>query len=446
MSDSRKVVYVLGAGVDKPLGLPLANELLSDVADFAKGTGKVVADAVRTHLPYLRFSFEKYTGEQGENFAERILSEEPVSLTNVKSILDRFLDEHQEEDSDHIQAIQTVVGALEEIRDRNKLEDSTLSLLSEISGEPHHASGGDFIFNPRGIALMPVVRQAFRNTFQGLLQSGDLTDDEKDTLTEMALAMMNFEELLGELFSGFYTARKSYQKQYLYVAWLCWAYLRLKMEEATATQENGFYGHLANLPQNHNVITLNYTASFFPEEVRARVHFFHGSCLSYIRLDTRDLLKDENLLESTTPESIADFVASLDMDVEAGRVFLPGIVPPLSVKPVICREHLETWYQCGKVIDDASLIIIVGYSFNLADEHLNDLFRKRRGASDAKIIVINPDMDGTASNLCKIIGQDKEQLSNVTRHGLECKQAGSLLFVRATTEQLTPAFLEELLN
>ena len=79
---------------------------------------------------------------------------------------------------------------------------------------------------------MPVVRQAFRKTFQGLMEAEELTEDERETLTEMALAMMNVEELLGELFSGFYTRQKTHQKQYLYVAWLCWAYLRLKMEEA----------------------------------------------------------------------------------------------------------------------------------------------------------------------------------------------------------------------
>ncbi len=39
MADSRKVVYILGAGVDRPLGMPLATELLNDVAAFASGPG-----------------------------------------------------------------------------------------------------------------------------------------------------------------------------------------------------------------------------------------------------------------------------------------------------------------------------------------------------------------------------------------------------------------------
>ena len=262
----------------------------------------------------------------------------------------------------------------------------------------------------------------------------------------MAVAMMNVEELLGTLFSGFYTKRKTDQKQYLYVAWLCWAYLRVQMEHALANGHNGLYGHLATLPDNHQIITLNYTAKFFPDTIRNRVHFFHGDCLSYIRLDTRDLIKDnQQVLQATTPELIAEFVKSLEINLES-RVFLPGIVPPLSVKPVICREHLETWYHCGQIIDTASAIVIAGYSFNLVDEHLNDLFRKRRGATNTKIIVINPDMDGASANFCNILGQAPDQLTNVTKAGLDCRKAGNLLFVDAKTEQLTPDNLEQLLK
>ena len=446
MLDNRPVVYVLGAGVDRPLGMPLANELLGEVAKFANGPGKPVADAIRAHLPYLRFSFAKYTGEQGETFAERVLVEDSQALSTAKSVLNRYLHEHVGEETDRIQAVRTVVDALEEIRDKNRLEDDTLDRLAEISGEAHQPSGGDFIFNPRGISLMPVVRQAFRKTFQGLMQAEELSEDERETLTEMALAMMNVEELLGELFSGFYTKQKTHQKQYLYVAWLCWAYLRMKMEEALASGTNALYQHLAGLSEGDRIITLNYTSRFFSDETRAAIYSFHGDCLSYIRLDTRQLITtDQRVSEATTVEAIADFVKSLDIDLDSGRVFLPGIVPPLSVKPVMCREHLETWYQCGRIIDKASTIVIVGYSFNLADEHLNDLLRKRRGATDVRIVVVNPDMDGTSANVCNILGLAPDQLTNVTRAGLSCRETGNLVFVNAKTEHLSPDVLEQLL-
>lgn len=445
MSNNRPVVHILGAGVDKPLGMPLANELMREVAEFANGEGKPVADAVRKHLPYLRFSFTKYTGEQGETFAERVLVEDPQVLNTAKRVLDRYLADHGGEATDRIKAVHTVVEALEAIRDKNKLGDQTLEHLAEISGEPHHPSGGDFIFNPRGVQLTLVVRQAFIKTFQGLSQEGGLADDEREVLTELALSMMNVEELLGELFSGFYSGRKAQQKQYLYVAWLFWAYLRVRMERVLANERREIYSYTGDFPENHHFITLNYTVKFFPETIRSRVRFFHGNCLSYIRLDTRDLIDDdERMLGAASPEVIAGFIESLDMDLEAGRVFLPGIVPPLAVKPVICREHLETWYECGRLIDNAEAIFITGYSFNLADEHFNDLLRKRRGPTDTRIVVINPDMDGTVTNVCKLLGQIPEQLSVVTKAGFTCKQAANLLFVDAATEQLSPNSLEEL--
>ena len=111
----------------------------------------------------------------------------------------------------------------------------------------------------------------------------------------------------------------------------------------------------------------------------------------------------------------------------------------------MCREHLETWYQCGRIIDKASAIVIVGYSFNLADEHLNDLLRKRRGATDVRIVVVNPDMDGTSANVCNILGLAPDQLTNVTRARLSCREAGNLVFVNAKTEHLSPDVLEQLL-
>ena len=85
---------------------PLANELLSNVAVFANGPGKPVADAIKSHLPYLRFSFSKYTGEQGETFAERVLVEDSQALDTAKSVLDRYLEEHNDEETDRIRAVQ----------------------------------------------------------------------------------------------------------------------------------------------------------------------------------------------------------------------------------------------------------------------------------------------------------------------------------------------------
>ena len=51
MANDKSIVHILGAGVDKPLGLPLANELMEEVANFANGDGKPIATALRSQLP-----------------------------------------------------------------------------------------------------------------------------------------------------------------------------------------------------------------------------------------------------------------------------------------------------------------------------------------------------------------------------------------------------------
>ena len=447
MPNDGPVVHILGAGVDKPLGMPLADELMGAVANFADGEGKAVAEAIRSYLPRLRFSFNKYTGEQGETFAARVLAEDTQTLDTAKAILERYLNDHQDEDTTHVKAVHKVIVTLEEIRDKNQIDDQTLKPLAELGGEQYQDSGGDFIVDPRGINLTPLVRQAFRTTFQGLMQEGNVTQDEREALTRMAMAIMNVEELLGELFSGFYTKRAADQKQYLFVAWLFWAYLRLKMQESLNNDEKGLYAYLDSLGDDHQFITLNYTARFFSQTVRPRVHFFHGDCLSYIRLETRDLItENQQALQANSPDSIAAFIRSLGIDMRNQKIFLPGIVPPLSVKPVICREHLETWYQCGNLIDDAAGIVVTGYSFNLADEHFNDLLRKRRGGTDTKIVVINPDLEGTTTNVCKVLSQDASHLNEMTIADFECRRASNLTFVKAKTEQLSPEAIQQFLN
>ncbi len=447
MPNDGTVVHVLGAGVDRPLGTPLADELMGAVAQFAEGPGKPVADALRACLPRLRFSFNKYTGEQGETFAARVLAEDAQTLDMAKSILNRYMESHQDEDTSHVEAVHKVIIALEEIRDKNQIDDQTLRPLAEISGEHYQESGGDFIVDPRGITLTPLVRQAFRYTFQGLMQERNVSPEEREALTRMATAVMNVEELLGTLFSGFYTKRVVDQKQYLLVAWLFWAYLLLKMNEALHSDQKGLYSYMDALGDNHQFITLNYTARFFPESIRPRVRFFHGDCLSYIRLETRDLIPgNQQALQADSPESIADFISSLGIDIGKAKIFLPGIVPPLSVKPVICREHLETWYQCGKLIDEADNIVITGYSFNLADEHFNDLLRKRKGGTGTRIVVVNPRMEETARNVCGVLSQDMGHLNEMTLAEFECLRAGNLTFVNASSEELSPDAIRQLLE
>lgn len=88
--------------------------------------------------------------------------------------------------------------------------------------------------------------------------------------------------------------------------------------------------------------------------------------------------------------------------------------------------------------------MIVGYSFNVADEHFNDLIRK--GNKDAKLVIIDPDNEGAAHRVCQTVGHDKTRLRSTRLEGLECKADSRLTFVKAKAEEITPVRLTALLR
>src|SRR5205807_9807597 len=110
---------------------------------------------------------------------------------------------------------------------------------------------------------------------------------------------------------------------------------------------------------------------------------------------------------------------SIDWLKDPPEVSLPAFMPPLAVKPIICTEYLERWYVCGEKIKKAKKIVILGYSFSVADEHFNDLIRK--GNRDAKLIVVDPNMDGVVGRVCRIVNHDRTRLIPTEVQGLECK-------------------------
>jgi hypothetical protein len=69
---------------------------------------------------------------------------------------------------------------------------------------------------------------------------------------------------------------------------------------------------------------------------------------------------------------------------------LPGIVPPLSFKPIMSPDQLARWASAQEGIQSASHIVIIGYSFSRADDHFNALLRRAR--PDARVTIVNPDL------------------------------------------------------
>lgn len=150
--------------------------------------------------------------------------------------------------------------------------------------------------------------------------------------------------------------------------------------------------------------------------------------------------------EANSLDQMLAFVNGLRVNwaTDPPEVSLPAIMPPLAMKPILCTEYLDRWFTCGQMIRKAKTIVIVGYSFGIADEHFNDLVRK--GSQEAKVIVVDPSLESVITRVCHIVRQDKTALRPVNIRGLECKAGRRLVFVKAKAEELSATRLKGLLD
>jgi hypothetical protein len=84
---SSDVVFVLGADVDRILGLPLLNTLFRDLNEFIHGAGKDINKAIRDHAKPLRFDLQSYSGDQAENLGQKLLGSHTHLLPTIRAAL-----------------------------------------------------------------------------------------------------------------------------------------------------------------------------------------------------------------------------------------------------------------------------------------------------------------------------------------------------------------------
>jgi hypothetical protein len=439
---NKDVVFVLGAGVDRALGLPLLNTLFRDLNQFVNGSGSSINKAIRNHVKSLRFNLQTYGGDEAENLGHKLLGSHPHLLPHILKALEK----HPDPGNANVVAITTLMTKLSAIADENELDEPTVAQLSRLTGE-ENAGGGDTLLDTNHVAFRPKVRQAMKTILtQVSSEIPSLTRDEQQAFAEVITILSNFEELMATLFTGYFTKHIPDQKKYFYLAWLLWAYIRHAEDAGRARRNGSFYKTLSEVGPGGGIITFNYTDFFYGDE-RPRNGYFHGDCKSFIRFNTREFVNNNvQIKDANTLVRMVDFINGLHVDwtTDPPEVSLPAIMPPLAMKPIICTEYLERWYECGQTIKKAKKIVIIGYSFGIADEHFNDLVRK--GNPGAKLVVIDPALEGVVGRVCQIVNQDKTALRPATIRGLQCKTAGRLLFVKAKAEEINSTRLIGLLE
>ena len=318
--------------------------------------------------------------------------------------------------------------------------------LAKLVGESN-PGGDDTLLDTDHVSFRPKARQFIKTLLNQVKDEiPELTKEERDAFAEVIAILSNFEELLGSLFLGYFTKHTANQKKYFYLSWLFWAYIRHQEDLGRRDRDKSFYKTLSEICSGDGIITFNYT-DFFDASTRPQNGYFHGDSKTFIRFHTREYVTDNvQIRDATTLARMLDFIKALRVDWEQNPpvVSLPAFIPPLAMKPIISTEYLERWYICGQKIKAAKTVVILGYSFSVADEHFNDLIRK--GNREARLIVIDPYLEGPVSRVCQILSHDKTRLRLKNIAGLECKANGRLLFVKAKAEEIDSKKMMALLD
>lgn len=197
-----------------------------------------------------------------------------------------------------------------------------------------------------------------------------------------------------------------------------------------------FYG---SLPSGLRAITLNYTAFLQNQLGASQSVYFHGGLANYVRMDTRDLLPIEEILDCDPAEFIKEIVApNTDVSHEDTRLqkhVIPALVPPLRLKPILSHRYIELWSQASTWVKEAKHIVVVGYSFNMADEHFNDILRSN---PDRHVDVIVPEAvrPDFVARMEKVFGTSVSQYTKVKVNGKEALQAKKVRLIPAKASDI----------
>lgn len=429
-------LLILGAGADRTPGIdfPLANTLLADVTRYLDGPGKPVDEALRAMLPGMRFSFNRMIAHAVDKIATRDAYEQRAMVQRVQEAI-AGLPPEKANIRKHGELIIRLFERLVAIAEHSQLDDETADLIREVfPKDADDLIDSDSILDIHKLSLSDTFKAVLKRT----LKMG-LSSDRHEVATALGADMLNIETLLVEKFLGFYNEKPADIKNYLYISWALWAFLVARQREVLATHGVNplpFYG---NVPQDVRAITLNYT-SFLERRLGAdRTVYFHGGLGEYVRMDNRDLIDIEDILDCDPARFIKEIVApNVDVsheDLRQQKHVIPALVPPLRLKPILSHRYIDLWGKASTWVNEAKHIVVVGYSFNNADEHFNDILRVH---PDRRVDIISPGAtkDAFLQRMEKVFGTAANQYSKSNVQGLDCRQAKKVRLIAARADQI----------
>lgn len=343
----------------------------------------------------------------------------------------------------HGELIIRLFNKLASIAQESQLDADTEALIREVfPKDADELIDSDSILDIHKLSLSDTFKTVLKRT----LKLG-LSFERHEVAAALGADMLNIETLLIEKFLGFYNDKPAEIKNYLYIAWALWAYLVAKQREvleAHAASPLPFYG---KMPDDLRAITLNYTAFLEQSLGAAKTIYFHGGLGDYVRMDTRDLLPVDGILNCDPAKFIREVVTP-NVDVSADdlrhqRHVIPALVPPLRLKPILSHRYIELWSQASDWVKQAEHVIVVGYSFNNADEHFNDILRCH---PDRRIDIVVPEATSKqfVARMEKVFGTAANQFSTIKVNGFDALKAKKVRLIAARAADVNIAKLFEI--
>ena len=422
-----KTVVICGAGADRAAGMPLASELVPEIRMFLKEEGEVIHKTIGdpSVLPYLRYDYNKIIDDAVKNLAHDF---HPISsiIEGISKELNDNAENVKDIDAKKGNLIIKMLSMIRGISKGTKVEDELEKLIREIYKDEITLMD-DYLIDTSKI----VFTELFNKVMHRLIEDG-LDEPDNLILSHLNKNLIDLEQLLMKYFVGFYTGKMSDIKRYLYLSWTLWAFMKYREDVMVNSDEPiPFY---SSLPDDWTMVTLNYT-SFARKRFGDNAFYFHGDLSSFIRIQDRQ----ESTIDQYDDLEIARFIKETVVrnislkDEDDLRYIVPSIIPPLQIKPVISSSFIDTWYKSKKAIDDANNVVVVGYSFNYADEHLNDIIRHNK---DKDILIVDKYPGTILKSIQNIFSYQPEDYMENRFQGKVCYEKGNLKVVGAEATEI----------
>ncbi|CAK0753938.1 conserved hypothetical protein [Gammaproteobacteria bacterium] len=429
-------LLILGAGVDRTSGIdfPLANTLLPDVTRYLDGPGKSVDAALRDMLPNLRFNFGTMVARAVDKIATREPSEQREMIERVQKAI-KDLPPEKEGIKKHGSLIIKLFNKLAIIAEHSQIDDEMYNLIKEVFGD----AADDMLDSD---SILDIHKLSLSDTFKAVLKYTlrmGLSSDRHEVAEALGAEMLNIETLLIDKFLGFYNNKASEIKNYIYISWALWAFLVDRQREVMTRHNGRLFPFYSNIPRSGRAITLNYT-SFLNHRlaIEDTVHF-HGGLAEYVRMDNRDLIPIDDIAVCDPAAFIKDQVSpNVDLtnnDPAQQRHVIPALVPPLRLKPILSHRYINLWSKASQWVEGSRKIVVIGYSFNSADEHFNDILRVHSGK---KVDIITPGATTKAfvGRMEKVFGVAESQYSHCKVQEHESLKARGIRLIAARADQI----------